>query len=741
MAVSNQISGLEPPDFETLIAGDHSDPHTLLGFHPTPDGGSVVFRSYHPDASGCQLLIDGKDAPRSMSQVHNGGIFEVKVATDELPGHYAYSYRFMFEDGNDWERRDPYRFLPTLGEMDLYYAGEGRHWRLYDKMGAHIQEIDGIRGVSFAVWAPNARRVSVIGEFCRWDGRLCPMRRMGSSGIWELFVPGLDCGDLYKFEIKAADGTLQLKLDPFAFRTELRPRTAGIVWRRGQYQWNDDKWLDRRPERDWLREAIAVYEVHLGSWMRSPDDAEDYLGYRDLAPKLVDHCKRYGFNFVEFMPLSEYPFDGSWGYQVTGYFAPTSRYGSPDDFKYMVDLLHQAGIGVIIDWVPAHFPKDDHGLRRFDGTALYEHEDPRKGEHMDWGTLIFNFGRHEVSNFLITSALYWIDEFHIDGLRVDAVASMLYLDYSRKEGEWVPNEFGGRENLEAIDFLRRLNEELHGQFPGAFTVAEESTAFGGVSRPVYAGGLGFTFKWNMGWMNDTLTYFQKDPIHRAHHQNDLTFSMIYQYSENFVLPISHDEVVHGKGSLLARMPGDDWQKFANYRTFLSYMWTHPGKKLLFMGCEFAQGREWDHNRSLDWHEAGDDAHAGVEKLLEDLGRLYHSEPALWRYDHEPRGFTWIDCSDWQSSVIAYLRWSDDADHLVVVCNFTAVARPDYRIGVPWPCFYKEVLNTDSAIYGGSNTGNRGGVKADHWAMHGHYHSVNLVLPPMSCIVLKPMKES
>ena len=725
-------------DLAALASGDFADPHRILGCHPHEEGGQkgVVLRAYHPDADRVDVLVDSSGATLPMRRLGQGGVFEAFLPGRRAGDDFVYHYRFHFPDGNTWERQDPYRFLPTLGEMDLHFAGEGRHWRLHDKMGAHVRVHHGVRGVSFAVWAPNARRVSVIGDFNRWDGRLCPMRVMGTSGIWEIFIPGLDEGCLYKFEIKTAAGELLLKLDPFAFRTQVRPETAGIVWERGRHAWRDGEWMQARRARQWLREPMAIYEVHLGSWMRSPENPEAFLGYRDMAPMLVAHCQRYGFNFVEFMPLAEHPLDASWGYQVTAYFAPTSRFGTPDDFKFLVDALHQAGIGVIMDWVPAHFPKDSHALGRFDGTALYEHEDPRKGEHRDWGTLIFNFGRNEVSNFLITNALFWLDEYHIDGLRVDAVASMLYLDYSRPDGHWTPNIHGGRENLEAIDFLRRLNEEVHGQFPGAFTVAEESTSFPAVSRPTYVGGLGFTFKWNMGWMNDTLEYFSKEPIFRSYHQNDLTFSMIYAYTENFVLPISHDEVVHGKGSLLGKMPGDDWQRFANYRLFLAYMWTHPGKKLLFMGSEFAQGREWSHDRSLDWHEAGHESRSRIERLVEDLGRLYRDEHALWKYDSEPRGFTWIDCSDWQSSVLAYIRWGDDAEHLVIAANFTPVPRSGYRIGVPWPAFYEEVLNTDSVIYGGANLGNSGGVQADHWAMHGHYHSINIMLPPLAVVVFK-----
>lgn len=721
-------------ELQRLVNADHADPHCVLGLHPNGKG-ELVLRSFHPDAVSCQLVVKGKKI--EMNRIHAGGIFQVEVSEKVLGKNVAYEYEFNFPDGNAFTIRDPYRFPPTLGEQDLYFAAEGRHWKLYDKLGAHVKTIDGISGVAFSVWAPNAKRVSVIGNFNRWDGRMSPMRCMGNSGIWEVFLPGVSVGDLYKYEIKTQDGRLLQKLDPFAFHTEMRPHTAGLVWDRKTYTWQDQKWLKEREKRQWLQEPMSVYECHLGSWMRSPEKPDQFLNYRDLAPMLVAHCQKYHFNFIEFMPLSEFPFDGSWGYQVVGYYAPTSRFGNPNDLKFLVDELHRAGIGVLIDWVPAHFPKDAHGLAEFDGTCLYEHADPRKGEHMDWGTKIFNFGRNEVSNFLISSALFWLDEYHIDGLRVDAVASMLYLDYSREEGQWVPNQFGGRENLEAIDFLRRLNQEVHGQYKGAFTVAEESTSFAGVSRPLYVGGLGFTFKWNMGWMNDTLDFFSKDPIYRSHHHNDLTFSMIYAYTENFVLPISHDEVVHGKGSLLAKMPGDDWTKFANYRLFMGYMFTHPGKKLLFQGCEFAQGKEWHHDQSLDWHECDYENRKQIERMMMDLGRVYSSEAPLWKFDHEPRGFTWIDCSDWHSSILSFIRWAENGEHLIVVCNFTPVVRHDYRIGVPLPAFYEEVFNSDSAIYGGSNAGNQGGLWADHWAMHGHYHSLNLTIPPLGCLILKP----
>jgi len=725
----------------SLVRGEHRDPHHVLGFHPDPNSKKVTLRSFHPDAKSCLVKMGVKEPYQPMDKLHDGGVFSIEVSEKDIPKDKSYFYKFVFANGDEWEVADPYRFTPTVGELDLYYVGEGRHWRIYEKMGAQFREYEGVKGVSFVVWAPNAKRVSVIGEFNQWDGRLFPLRAMGNSGIWEIFIPGIEQGALYKFEIISPTGERLEKLDPYAFHTEVRPNTAAHVWDIGQYKWSDDKWMNARKEKDWLQEPMSIYECHLGSWMRSPDDPEKFLSYRDMTPMLIEHCRKYNFNFIEFMPLAEHPFDGSWGYQVVGYYAPTSRFGNPDELKYMIEELHKAGIGVIIDWVPAHFPKDSHGLGRFDGTCLYEHADPRQGEHKDWGTLIFNFGRNEVSNFLISNALFWLEEYHIDGLRVDAVASMLYLDYSREEGEWVPNEFGGRENLQAIDFLRRLNEEVHGQFPGAFTVAEESTSFQGVSRPNYVGGLGFTFKWNMGWMNDTLEYFAKDPIYRKHHHNDLTFSMIYAYTENFVLPISHDEVVHGKGSLLAKMPGDDWNKFSNYRLFLGYMFMHPGKKLLFQGCEFAQGREWQHDQSLDWHECDHPSRKQIEKMMSDLGNLYLTEPALWKYDHEPRGFTWVDCSDWESSVLSFIRWGEDGDHLIVACNFTPVVRHNYRIGVPLPAYYEEVFNSDSEIYGGSNHGNDGGMWSDHWAMHGHYHSLNLTLPPLSVIVFKPKEDA
>jgi 1,4-alpha-glucan branching enzyme len=559
---------------------------------------------------------------------------------------------------------------------------------------------------------------------------------MGGSGIWELFVPGVDVGTLYKYEIKTGEGELRIKADPFAFAMEMRPATASVVWNLKTYQWQDDSWMENRTQRNLLQEPMAIYEVHLASWMRVTGEDNRWLTYRELAPKLIDHVKRFGFTHIELMPVAEYPFDGSWGYQVTGYFAPTSRFGSPDEFKHFVDMFHQEGIGVIIDWVPAHFPKDDFSLKMFDGTALYEHVDPRQAEHAEWGTLVFNFGRHEVRNFLLANALFWLDVYHIDGLRVDAVASLLYLDYGKKDGEWIPNRYGGNENLEAVDFLRALNKEVYGQFPGCFTVAEESTDWSGVTSPAHLGGLGFGFKWDMGWMHDTLLYFSKEPVHRKYHHNDLTFSMMYAYSENFVLPFSHDEVVHGKGSLLRKMPGDEWQKLANLRTLLGYMYTHPGKKLLFMGTELAPWDEWYHEKELDWHLQSDPMRQGFQQFLVDLGKLYADNEALWALDPFPEGFQWIDCNDAASSVVSYVRYGKER-HLVCVINLTPVPRENYRTGVPGTDHYVERINSDSAYYGGSNVGNEGYLEVEGIPLHGFSHSLSLTLPPLSCLILEP----
>jgi 1,4-alpha-glucan branching enzyme len=628
-----------------------------------------------------------------------------------------------------------------LSDFDLHLLGEGRHWKSYEKLGGQLETIDGVAGVTFAVWAPNADLVSVVGDFNGWDGAGHRMHKRIPSGIWELFVPGLGPGTLYKFRVHA-DGTHTDRTDPYGFAAEVPPRTASIVADLTAYRWQDGDWMADRASRNALAAPISIYEVHLGSWRRPGDDPQRWLTYADLERELVPYVVEMGFTHVEFLPPTEHPLSASWGYQTIGLFAATSRFGSPQAFMSLVDALHRAGIGVIIDWVPAHFPKDAHGLRRFDGTALYEHEDPQKGEHPDWGTLIFNYGRHEVANYLVSNALFWLDRYHIDGLRVDAVASMLYLDYSRKDGEWAPNCFGGRENLEAIEFLKTFNVQVHGHFPGTLTIAEESTAWPGVSRPTYLGGLGFSLKWNMGWMNDTLRYMRHDPVHRKYHHDELTFSLIYAFHENFVLPFSHDEVVHGKGSLLDQMPGDLWQKFANLRLLYTYMWCHPGKKLLFMGNEFGQWREWNFDASLDWHLLQHDTHRGLSKAVADLNMLVRREPALHQLDFDGRGFEWIDCHNWQDSVLAFVRRGENPDDfLVVCCNFTPVPREGYRLGVPCGGTYAEIFNGDSAWYGGTNLGNAGGLEAEPVPHHGRDHSVSLTLPPLAAVVLKPRRYS
>ncbi len=722
-------------ELASLARGEHSDPHRILGGHPAEIAGRQVtaLRAFHPDAARAEIILsDGLRLP--MRRLHAGGIFETAVA--DRPWPFSYRVRFTFADGQTFERDDPYRFLPTLSEFDLYLFGEGKHHRLWECLGAHVREIGGVRGVSFAVWAPNAVRVSVIGDDNGWDGRILPMRSLGASGVWELFVPGLRAGALYKYEIKTRAGELRTKTDPLAFAMELRPNTSSLIWELGRYEWRDQAWMKARAKRNLREQPMAVYEVHLGSWRRRVDEGRSWLNYREAAEQLVAHVQKLGFTHLEFMPLAEYPLDESWGYQVTGYYAPTARYGSPDDLKYLVDLCHQHGLGVIVDWVPAHFPKDDFSLRWFDGTPLYEHADPRMAEHPDWGTLIFNYGRREVKNFLLANALFWLDEYHLDGLRVDAVASMLYLDYSRKEGEWVPNKYGGRENLEAVEFLRELNEQVYALYPGAFTIAEESTAWPAVSQPTYLGGLGFGFKWNMGWMHDTLLYFSKEAVHRKFHHNDLTFSMLYAYTENFILPLSHDEVVHGKGSLYGKMPGDEWQKFANLRLLYAYQFTHPGKKLLFMGSELAPDLEWNHEHSLPWHLLEQPLRQGLLNFMADLGRVYHQHPPLWKWDHHPEGFRWIDCQDSDQSVVAYLRFSEDR-HLAVVLNFTPVPRYGYRIGVPRPGVYRELLNTDSYFYGGSNLGNAGRIQTEPVPWHLYPQSLFLSLPPLAALILEP----
>ncbi len=718
-------------ELRRLIEGRHPEPHRLLGAHPAQENGrrGVRIRAFHPDAVRAECVFrDGKDLPLRRS--HPAGLFE-GVVPGELP--LAYDLRFHFEGGGTWERGDPYRFLPTLGELDIHLVSEGTHRRLWEALGARPCRIDDVDGVRFTVWAPNAAGVSLVGDFCGWDGRLLPMRSLGASGIWELFVPGAAPGALYKFEIRTATGSVRLKADPMGQAAELPPRNASRVVA-SSYRWSDARWMKRRAQSDPTREPISIYEVHLGSWARIPEEGNRWLSYREIAPRLAAHVKERGFTHVELLPIAEHPFDGSWGYQVTGYFAPSSRYGTPDDFRHFVDVCHQHDVGVVLDWVPAHFPRDDFALRRFDGTALYEHEDPRRGEHPDWGTLIFNYGRREVRNFLIANALYWLELFHIDGLRVDAVASMLYLDYSRDPGHWEPNQYGGRENLEAIDFLRELNATLKREQPGCFTAAEESTSWPGVTRDVSEGGLGFTFKWNMGWMHDTLRFFGRDPVHRRWHQDELTFAMLYEHSERFLNPLSHDEVVHGKGSLLSRMPGDEWQRFANLRALFAYQWTRPGKTLLFMDGELAPWDEWDHQKSLDWHLAGDPLRSGLSRYLSDLGALYRSEPSFWRRDPEPESFEWIDCQDRENSVFSYLR-RDGERHAIVILNLTPTPRDEYRIGVPGTGRYAKRLDTDAREFGGSGWSDQDHLVADAVPWHGFPSSIRVKLPPLSAIVL------
>jgi 1,4-alpha-glucan branching enzyme len=707
------------------------DPHAYLGAHLW-DGG-VVVRAYRPDAS--RVLVRPEEGAPVELLPAGDGVFEGVIEGADLP--LRYELEVAYPDGSTVTQRDPYAFPPTLGELDTYLVGEGRHEQLYERLGAHVRELDGVVGTSFAVWAPSARSVSVVGDFNLWDGRLNPMRSLGSSGIWELFVPDVREGARYKFEIRTQLGELRLKADPLAFHQDPPPQTNSIV-HRPTYAFEDDAWMEARRTRDPLTAPMSIYEVHLGSWRRDPDDPSHVLSYRALADELGDYVEDMGFTHVELLPVMHHPFSGSWGYQVTNYYAPHSWHGTPDDFKYFVDAMHRRGIGVILDWVPAHFPRDDWALARFDGTHLYEHADPRRGAHPDWGTLVFNFGRNEVRNFLLANALFWLKEFHADGIRVDAVASMLYLDYSREEGQWVPNQFGGNEDLDAVSFLRELNELVHRREPGVISAAEESTAWPAVSRPTYVGGLGFGFKWNMGWMHDTLGYFGFDPVYRRYHHHELTFSLVYAWNENFVLPLSHDEVVHGKGSLVNKMPGDRWQKLANLRALYAYMWAHPGKKLLFMGGEFAQNEEWNHERSLDWHLLEYGEHAGVQALVRELNRVYRDTPALWEVDFSPEGFRWLEANDAQDNVLAFARLSRDGDRpLVCVCNLSPVPRREFRVGMPRPGRWVEALNTDSAYYGGSDVGNLGAIEAEGVPWHDQPYSASLTLPPLGVLWLVP----
>ena len=677
---------------------------------------------------------------RPMRRIHPAGVYEVLGPVDQAAGDTSYQLLVTHNNGQTVAMHDPYAFPSILTEYDFYLLGEGNHTRVYEKFGARVRTMNGVAGVNFCVWAPNAQNVSVVGDFNHWDGRTHAMRKHIPSGIWELFIPALRPGEKYKFRIRGEHGEVVDKSDPYGLAAELPPRTASIVTDLSHYQWQDSAWLERRRQVNPLEQPFSVYEVHLGSWKRHDDRLHGWFNYRELAHQLVDYCREMGYTHIELLPISEHPFTGSWGYQTVGYYAVTSRYGTPEDFMYFVDHCHQHGIGVIIDWVPAHFPKDGHGLRRFDGSALYEHADPRQGEHPDWGTLIFNYGRNEVRNFLIANALFWLDKYHIDGLRVDAVASMLYLDYSREEGQWIPNEYGGRENIPAIALLREFNCRAHAEFPGILTIAEESTAWGGVSHPVQFGGLGFSLKWNMGWMNDTLRYMRHEPVHRRYHHDELTFSLIYAFTENFALPLSHDEVVHGKRALLDQMPGDLWQKFANLRLLFSYMWTHPGKKLLFMGGDFGQWTEWNYEAELPWDLLQWDTHRGVKRLIADLNALMRREPALYEMDFKGEGFEWIDCMNHEDSVLCYIRKAKDPrDYLVVCCNFTPVVRPNYRVGVPQAGWYQEVFNSDSRHYGGSNVGNFPGRQAEPPGAQARPYSLSVTLPPLATVVFKPQR--
>ena len=727
------MEGMTRAEIEAIVNGSHSDAFGVLGPHPVHrrKTASWEVRAFLPQAAEAEVLLNGVAYP--MKTVNPAGLFFASLGGTPHP----YRLRLKTHEGETSEIEDPYRFPLLLTDFELHLFGEGTNFEAQTSLGSHPTVVEGVAGVRFAVWAPNAEVVTVTGDFNQWDARRHPMR-LRTAGVWELFIPGLARGATYKYFVRSRlNGYQQLKADPYAFCSETPPKSASVVWELGKYAWNDADWLEARAADDLLKKPVSVYEVHLESWLRGPNN--DLLTYRDLAKSLVEYASHMHYTHIELLPIMEYPFSGSWGYQVIGYFAPTTRFGTPDDFKYFVDCCHQAGIGVIVDWVPAHFPKDAHGLASFDGSALYEHADWRKGEQREWGTMVFNYGRNEVRSFLISNALFWLKEYHIDGLRVDAVASMLYLDYSRKPGEWIPNQFGGRENLEAIDLLRKFNELAH-QVPGAFTAAEESTAWPGVSKPVFLGGLGFTMKWNMGWMHDMLDYFTKEPVHRKFHHHDITFSMLYAFHENFVLPISHDEVVHGKRSLISKMPGDEWQRFANVRAFLAYMFGHPGKKLLFMGSEFGQYEEWNYAAGLPWDLLQYDYHRKLQTLARELNRLYRAEPAMHEVDFHWSGFEWVDFHDVDHSIIAFLRRAENPDDfLLFCCNFTPVPHQRYRFGVPSAGFYKEVFNTDAEMFGGSNMGNAAGVASDPVNSHGRDQSILVTLPPLAVVVFKLKK--
>jgi 1,4-alpha-glucan branching enzyme len=718
-------------ELERIAQARHHDPFSVLGKHRDQD--LELVRVFLPQANDV-MIAEGNVR---LERIPDSDLFEWRGTPGTVPDHY----HLVWRDAEQHEHiaHDPYSFPPQLPDFDLHLFSEGRHRHAYRFLGSHVHAIDEVTGILFAVWAPNAERVSVVGEFNQWDGRRHPMRVRGGSGVWELFIPGMEAGNLYKYEIRNREsGEVVLKSDPYAQAYEVRPHTASITTGPVHYTWNDQAWMQQRSSRDWQHLPMSVYEVHLGSWQRGPEG--ELLGYRQLADSLVNYVREMGFTHIELLPVTEHPYDPSWGYQATGYFAPTSRYGTADDFRYFVDLCHQQGIGVLLDWVPAHFPKDAHGLARFDGTPLYEHADPRLGEHLDWSTLIYNFGRNEVRNFLLSSAVYWLEEMHLDGIRVDAVASILYLDYSRKEGEWIPNRYGGRENLEALDFLRDLNIAVHEEQPGILMIAEESTSWPQVSRPTWTGGLGFDMKWNMGWMNDTLEYMSEDPLYRRYHQGKLTFSMLYAFTENFMLPFSHDEVVHGKQSMLNKMPGDEWQRLANLRTLYTYMFCHPGKKLLFMGTEFGQGQEWNSTQILDWYVLAYPYHQGIQRLVKQLNGIYRELPALHHYEFDWRGFEWLDCNDADNSVLSFVRRSDD-QFVVVVVNLTPQPHHGYRIGVPESGRYREIFNSDSEFYAGSNVGNGGAdLVTDELPWMNRSCSLSLILPPLAAVILQPVYD-
>ncbi len=730
---------LAKKDLDLLLKARHAAPHDILGLHPAKIKGkkALVARAFLADAQSCEVVDVDTDERWPLEQLDESGLFEGVISGRDKT--FNYRLRTVRYNGEIRQFWDPYCFLPTLSDDDLYLFNQGNLHRAYRKLGAQVQHYEGVQGVSFAVWAPSAKRVSVVGDFNQWDGRYHPMRALGGSGVWELFIPGVEPGAKYKFELIGGDGYLRLKTDPYGSFFEAPPHNAAIVWDDDGYEWQDNGWLKKRSKWKAQETPLSIYEVHLGSWKRVVEDGNRPLNYREMAVELAEYCHRMGFNCVEFMPVAEHPFSGSWGYQVTGYFAPTHRYGSPQDFMYLVDYLHQHDIGVIIDWVPAHFPRDTWALAEFDGTCLYEHADPRQGQHMDWGTLIFNYGRHEVRSFLINSALAWFDRFHIDGLRVDAVASMLYLDYSRKEGEWIPNQYGGRENIEALEFLRQVNDLVHEYYPGSLMIAEESTAFGGVTKPTSEHGLGFDFKWNMGWMHDTLQYFEKDPVYRKFHHNDMTFGMLYQYSESFIEVFSHDEVVHGKGSMMTKM-GGGWgmtEKAADLRSLYAWMWGWPGKKCLFMGCEFGQSHEWKYDGSLDWHLLQYMDHEGVQKLVADVNRWYLSNPSLAKMDGNPQGFQWINGGDWENSVLSFVRCgASPKETFLVVGNFTPVDRKAHLVGVPYAGYWRELINTNADCYGGKGEGNGGGLMTRNESRDGRHQCLELTLPGLTTFIFQ-----